>query len=337
MTRTTKLAALAAVLVVSAATVAALSGSAQESVYEKLTERDYSKHSIKRGQTLKTRCGSWTETLAYFDTEKPRLEDSRGKPILLLHGFTANKETWLKMVEPLGHEHRLVAVDLAGHGESPGAPDGRYTVRRQAERAHCAATHLELNLKENGYHVLGHSMGGAVAIEFAVAHSDEVRSLGLIASAGAAGQHTDRFHEKLDQGINPLIVASNWSGGRKLRYVTDSPLWTLLSLLANSFLTKDGLEKSELNTTIFGQLKEGDNLSYADLDSINRPTFILWGTEDRVLEPFWAGYCDARGSGALCRLSELKGVGHTPILEKPGKTATAYLDFLNSLPHSEFR
>lgn len=281
---------------------------------------------------LQLPCGSAEETLAYFDSGPPPV--ATGDPILLLHGFTGDKRNWLGMVRTLAKHHRLVAPDLAGHGKSSDAADGDYTFKRQAQRARCLIESLEPRIDK--YHVLGHSMGGAVAIELASLSPGEVLSLGLIAAAGAKDQHTDEvkdyLHGKIKPGVevNPLIVSEEWSGGEKLRFVTNERwLLKLAARACNDVLTDEALPKKDLFLRIFEDLKELETrepLTCADLDP-SRPTFFLYGARDRVLRPYWAS-CFSNSPPDSWVQERVPGVGHSPIIERPRRTARAYLMFL---------
>lgn len=305
--------------------------SALQWLYHCSFERDYARHSLRR-RKLQVSEGGAAETLAYFDSGPPRRRN--GEPILLLHGFGGDKRNWLRMAKRLSRRHRLVAVDLAGHGESSDAADGNYSFERQAQRARAVAASLGGGLAS--YHVLGHSMGGAVAIKLATLYPEQVLSVGLIASAGARGQHTDDvlgyLHRKTD-AVNPLIVSARWSGGGRLRFVTH-PRWhlRLVARLFDRAMTDEALHREGHFKGIFDYLENLETtqpLTCADLDR-DRPTFYLYGAEDRVLRPYWAE-CFASGAPDVWKIKRLGGVGHTPILERPKQTAELYLEFLHGL------
>jgi pimeloyl-ACP methyl ester carboxylesterase len=301
----------------------------RQCLYDWFFERGYTANSLEP-LTLKIPCGSSSETLGYFDSGSPRF--GSGEPILMLHGFGGDKRNWLGMVKWLSPHHRLVAVDLAGHGQSDAAADGKYGFERQAERARCLAASLEDKLDR--YHVLGHSMGGAVAIKLASLYPAEVLSLGLIAAAGARHQHTDTVMDYLTgTSVNPLIVSDDWSGGERLRFVTNCPwrLW-LVSRVFDKALTDEALASEDHFERIFEDLKarETDHpLTCEDLDR-DRPTFYLYGDKDRVLRPYWAG-CFSNGHPDSWVPMTMEGVGHTPFAEQAKKTAMTYLDFLQAV------
>ena len=309
---------------------AASGASLKRRLYDCYFERVFAKKKI--GELQLTR-GSESETLEYYDSGPPRR--GAGEPILLLHGFGGDKRNWRNMVGKLARHHRVVAPDLAGHGKSSDAAAASdYTFEAQAERARRLIEALEPRI--DSYHVLGHSMGGAVAIELAALDESKVLSLGLIAAAGAKCQHTDEvmdyLHRKTrpDEEINPLIVSEAWSGGDRLRFVTKKP-WRLkiIAWLFDGVMTKEALPRKKHYERIFFVLKELETKSPLTCDDLapTLPTFYLYGEEDRVLEPYWASCFTSSSPDSWVRKA-VPGVGHSPNVEWAKKTAHAYLEFL---------
>ena len=98
-------------------------------------------------------------------------------PLVLVHGAACNRRFWSQQVPRFSSAHRVVAVDLRGHGESD-APAERYTVRLFAEDL--ASTCKQLGMESPV--VIGHSLGGLVALDFASAYPDQVGAAVLIDS-----------------------------------------------------------------------------------------------------------------------------------------------------------
>ncbi len=309
------------------------SGYDQKLCYRTITRLGYRHQSLSE-RTLRLARESGTEQLAYFDAEPRGSDAPSSAPILLLHGFTADKETWLKVVGRLRRDHRVLALDLAGHGNSSDAADGDYRLAGQAERAHMLAAALKLGR----YHVLGHSMGGGVAVALALAHPGEVVSVGLLAPAAKGDPHTREFLRHLGgrvrpgPTINPLIVAENWSDGDRVRYVANGPWWLRLGSRLHSCLSRSSRERRQLQTLIFRQLTgEPPKPPFSDeeLAQIRQPAFVRWGTDDRVLQPavdFYENHLGGPVDGEVW-----PGFGHTLPFEAPKATARAYLAFLEGL------
>lgn len=108
----------------------------------------------------------------------------RGAPLLLLHGFTGSAETWASLADALGDDVATIAVDLPGHGRSSAPADpARYAIARTADDLARVLDALGVERAA----VLGYSMGGRVALRFALRHPDRVSALVLeSASPGIA-------------------------------------------------------------------------------------------------------------------------------------------------------
>lgn len=103
-----------------------------------------------------------------------------GVPVVFLHGFAGDGRQWSKQLRHVRTGHRALAVDLRGHGRSPRPLDGDYTVDSMA-----ADLARVLDDRRLGRFVMvGHSMGGAVAIEYAGRHPDRVAGLVAVAAPG---------------------------------------------------------------------------------------------------------------------------------------------------------
>ncbi|MBV9312087.1 MAG: alpha/beta hydrolase [Solirubrobacterales bacterium] len=109
--------------------------------------------------------------LAYDDT------GSGYPPVVFVHGAACNRRFWCQQVPRFSSAHRVVAVDLRGHGESD-APSERYTVRVFADDLAWTCTQLGIGSPV----VIGHSLGGLVALEFASAYPDHVAAAVVIDS-----------------------------------------------------------------------------------------------------------------------------------------------------------
>jgi pimeloyl-ACP methyl ester carboxylesterase len=110
-------------------------------------------------------------------------EAGQGIPLILLHGFPLDHTIWAPVVPLLKDHARVITPDLRGHGRSP-APEGEYSMREMADDVFDLYRRLNLDCAI----VVGHSMGGYVAIAFALAYPHYISALGLVASHAAADQ-----------------------------------------------------------------------------------------------------------------------------------------------------
>lgn len=310
--------ALKSSLIILTATLTANCTMFQKQAYLSSVKASYKIHSLTEKQV-----DLGSDQLAYFDTPEP---NTTSTPVFLIHGFTADKESWLMMVRRLKKNHRIIAVDVSGHGASSPAHDGDYSFARQAQRIHQLLK--QINVPQ--VHLLGHSMGGGIAMKFAALYPNHTASLGLIDSTGARYQETTTFHHTLTHIHNPLIVSKDWTAYDKIKHVTSKPVfqWTF-KLLANSYFTNRDTPLAPHYQTIYPVIST-DTISKVELQRITQPTFILWGAQDSIIKPEQASYYHRHIPGATSKVVMIKS-GHTPLLEKPHTTAQAYLNFLKQL------
>src|SRR5512133_3839444 len=108
-------------------------------------------------------------------------EHGQGTPVIFLHGFPFDHTIWKPIVPLLKNEARLILPDLRGFGKSP-VPDGVYTMRLQAEDIKQLMDKLAIEQAV----LVGHSMGGYVALSFAQAYPSRLLGLGLVATQASA-------------------------------------------------------------------------------------------------------------------------------------------------------
>nr|BAF40891.1 hypothetical protein [Shewanella hanedai] len=243
------------------------------------------------------------------------------KPILLmLHGFTANKDNWLQMSLFLKKKYRIIALDLLGHGESDAPLDADYCIEAQVKRVHLFVSEQKLA----PFHILGSSMGGQIAATYAALFPEEILSVTLFDNAGIDSPiKSDMFQDLASNRPNPLIDCTNpieyfnytfYKSG----LIPKSLKQTHLALQAH---------KKQLHHKIFADFHNNDLLPY--LDKIQVPVLIVWGEEDRIL--------DKSALDKICPLLSnvqvvlLKNIGHLPMVEVPKKSAALFNKFVKQL------
>lgn len=104
-------------------------------------------------------------------------EVGKGKTVVLLHGFLENSFMWIEIVAELSKKYRIVSIDLLGHGETENL-GYVHTMEMQAEMVKAVLNHLRLRK----YVLIGHSMGGYVALAFAKLFPQNVKGISLMNS-----------------------------------------------------------------------------------------------------------------------------------------------------------
>lgn len=246
------------------------------------------------------------------------LEGGTGEPLMLLHGFGANKDNFVRVAKYLTPRYRVVIPDLAGFGESAKPPRADYSPRAQAERLRLLAR--ELGMPK--LHLGGNSMGGHIALTYAALYPGDVKSLWLLAPGGVWSAPPSEMRRRIEGSArNPMIVHDEEEFAQLVAGVTAAPLPIPRRFL--DVLAQERIRNRELEERIFRQLAE-DSVE-PRVRGLATPALIVWGAQDRVLHPGSAGILNM-----LLTRSEvvlMQGVGHLPMFEQPERAAMDYLAF----------
>lgn len=243
-----------------------------------------------------------------------------GEPLLLIHGIGHRWQAWQPVLDRLAEVHDVIALDLPGFGESP-VPSGGMPADLAATAGLLPGLLAGLGVERP--HVAGNSLGGAIALELAVA--------GLVASVTAlspAGFFT-RAERRRAILILATLRANTYLPAPVLRTLLRSPAVRAASfapLLAHpTRLTPDRALGDAL------ALRRGRGFRpvaraarrYQFTGTPAVPVTVAWGTQDRVLPPRQAERARARLPGA--RHVALPGCGHVPMSDDPGLVASVIL------------
>ena len=229
-----------------------------------------------------------------------------GLPLVLLHGFTADSQSWAPLEKALPGQ-ALIRIDLASHGRSPR--------RRVADFPALARMVVEAfdAMGEDRVHLLGHSLGGALALALADIRPRQIASLSLIAPAGLGpeidaealtGITRATRAESLAPWLRRLTATpeaiSDDYARAAMRQRSDPALRAAQGAMADA-LFPDGTQDFDLRPA---------------LGRIEAPTALIWGRQDQILP--WRQATAAPGDFALHLLA---GAGHVPQIECPDRVA----------------
>jgi pimeloyl-ACP methyl ester carboxylesterase len=250
------------------------------------------------------------------------LEGGRGAPLVLLHGFGANKDSFTRVAKYLTPHYRVIIPDQLGFGESSRPARADYSPRAQAARLHALARKLGVSK----LHLGGNSMGGHVALTYAATYPKEVLSLWLLNAAGVWSAPPSELRKRIAEGgDNPMIVQDEDEFAELVSLVTARPLMIPRPFL--DVLAQERIRNFALEERIFRQLA-ADSVEER-IRGLAVPTLIVWGQQDRVLHPASAGILQmllVRSEVAMMR-----EVGHLPMVEGPEACALEYLRFRSKL------
>ncbi|PSK93690.1 pimeloyl-ACP methyl ester carboxylesterase [Murinocardiopsis flavida] len=235
--------------------------------------------------------------------------------LLLIHGSASSARSWAPMVPLLAGSHRVIRIDLLGHGRSAKPADRGYAIPDQARRAAAALDRLGV---EHAV-VVGHSSGGVVATALAEDRPDLVTALALVNT----GPSLDAFIPSEAAVIDPV----QWPPSDEQIRRFASTGFSRAGYRVPDELLDDVRDMTyhSLTTTMRGTVAYLEQRALPDrLAVLGKPLLVVFGADDRRWRASSAA--DYRAvPGAEVEL--LPGLGHSPLLEDPPRTAAPLLVF----------
>jgi pimeloyl-ACP methyl ester carboxylesterase len=250
------------------------------------------------------------------------LDGGQGEPLMLLHGFGADKDNFVRVARFLTSRYRVIAPDHIGFGESARPADADYAPLAQAERLHRFALALGIGR----LHLGGSSMGGHIAITYAALYPTEVASLWLLDPSGVWSAPTSEAQKILSEtGRNRLLARNEDEFAQLLAFVMNDPPFIPRPML--NVLARERMKNLALEERIFKAIRADSVEKRANGMSI--PTLIVWGDKDRTLHVATADILHQFMSRS--QVIVMRGVGHLPMIERPQQAAEDYLAFRESM------
>ena len=250
------------------------------------------------------------------------LEGGTGAPLVLVHGFGADKDNFTRVARYLVPHYRVIVPDLVGFGESSHLADVDYHYSAQAQRLHAFVEALGLARVDLG----GNSMGGGIVMSLAAQHPRSVASLWLIDCAGIAEAPPSELARIITTtGTNPLMITKESDFPAFLKFVMSDPPWIPGSVM--DVLARERIANQDLERKVFQQIAT-DSVSGA-VKGLQTPTLIVWGAEDRALSVGTVPVLQALLPNAQAVV--MPHVGHAPMIERPKETAEDYVRFRERL------
>jgi pimeloyl-ACP methyl ester carboxylesterase len=257
-----------------------------------------------------------------------------GPVVVLLHGIASTADTWAPVVDALAVHHTVLAPDLLGHGASA-KPRGDYSLGAYA----CGVRDLVTALGVERATVVGHSLGGGIAMQFAYQFPERVERLVLIASGG------------LGREVHPILRAATLPGSELVLALLGGGWVRAAGGAVGAAMARVGLRTGEdlagVATGIASLGEAGARSAFvhtarAALDAGGQrvsatdrlylaaalPTLIVWGERDPII-PVAHGRA-AHDAIPGSRLEVFAGAGHFPHREDPLRFVSALEDFLRS-------
>ena len=257
-----------------------------------------------------------------------------GPVLLLLHGITNSSETWEPAVDALAQDFRVIAPDLLGHGHSA-TPRGDYSLGAHASGVRDLLSALDIPRVT----VVGHSLGGGVAMQFAYQFPERCERLVLVSSGGLGKEVHLLLRAAALPGADwvlPMLTSRGARGvgqgiGAVLRLGRIKP-GDDIGVLASGFASLDtaGSRSAFLHTVRSVIDSQGQRVSAVDRLHLAAvlPTLIVWGEEDSIIPPAHGRAAHEAMPGS--RLEIFPGAGHLPHHHDPERFAATLADFCAS-------
>jgi pimeloyl-ACP methyl ester carboxylesterase len=268
-----------------------------------------------------TEAGGRIMSLPGGDLEVVEEGPRSASPIVLVHCFTCAINWWDGMIPILARDHRVIAVDLLGHGGSE-KPSSGYSIENQADLVAQVLGRLGVRDAE----VVGHSLGGPISVALAERSPQLVDRLVVIDSVPNSSYGDVGFIGELP--FKPVIGQTLW------RIKPDFSIKNGLEVaFAPGFEVPDAFVEDVKRMT-YGSYT-GSHDAYDDYTgekalperaaATGKPTLALMGAEEQIASDPSAALAAYREAGAKTKL--IQGAGHSPNVEKPAETAALVLAF----------
>ena len=281
------------------------------------------------------------EAIVHGHALRYRTAGRDGPVLVLVHGITSSSRTWEPVLDALGRSHRVIAPDLLGHGESA-KPRGDYSLGAYAS----GVRDLLAVLGHERATIVGHSLGGGVAMQFAYQFPEWLERLVLVSSGG------------LGRDVSVLLRAATLPGSELVLPLLSTPPARVAGGLAGRVLRRTGrrtahdLEEMARGIASFaasdtrqaflhtarsvigpgGQRVSARDRLYLSADV---PSLIVWGDRDPIMPVRHgeAAHADMPGS----RLEVFAGAGHFPHGAEPERFAALVTEFIAATEPADLR
>ena len=283
---------------------------------------DFLIRSLRKSASLKIKTAlltigeiSYLDNIDYFKKGKDTL--------VLIHGLGADKDTWLQLAKYLTKNYRIIALDLPGHGLSTQDFSINYSVEVQAQ----CINELLRTLKIQQVHMIGSSMGGAIATKLTYMHPEIVSSLILIDSYGVFKTPSYVYKLADELGYNPMLEINTKDDYKKMMSLAMIKPPFIPGFMLD-VLAEDMKERVEINKKIFNDT-DADNDQTPILSKIKKPSLVIWGAQDKVLHVDNAEVFNKELQNCLTVIIE--ETGHVSMVEKPKVVAKYVTNFIHEI------
>jgi 4,5:9,10-diseco-3-hydroxy-5,9,17-trioxoandrosta-1(10),2-diene-4-oate hydrolase len=253
-----------------------------------------------------------------------------GSPVILIHGLGASADIWMKNIDILAQRHRVYVPDVVGFGLSE-KPEDLRTPFYFTQFINEFMTSLEIKRAV----LIGHSLGGGIALQYTIQHPDKVEKL-VVADGAGLGREVIYTLKLMSLPLIGELMSYPTRFGVSMFFklavrnpgiITDNIIDTYYDLFRLPGARRFLLQVVRSIVTLQGGRKDLLRPVLANLHTITAPTLIVWGRQDRVL-PLKHAYV-AREHIPNAKLHIIENCGHITNLECPDEfndVVTCFLD-----------
>lgn len=245
-------------------------------------------------------------------------EFGQGSPVVILHGLFGFSDNWQTIAKALADHHLVITPDLRNHGRSPHVPTHTYPEM---------ADDLQVFLEQHWVFktaLVGHSMGGKVAMQFALHHPDMVERLVVvdIAPGPAEDNHGHVFRALLDLDLSRIATRQEAEAWLEPR-VPD--FGTRQFLLKNITRNADGTFAWKMNLPVLWEAYP-DILAGVQGEPFDKPTLFIRGSRSNYVQD--EDFPQIRHLFPLAQVVTIEGAGHWVHADKPAELLAVLREFL---------
>lgn len=260
----------------------------------------------------------------------------KGPALLLLHGIGNNCHTWGGVIDRLAPTHTVIAPDLLGHGASD-KPRGDYSIAAYANGMRDLLTVLDIERAT----VVGHSLGGGIALQFAYQFPERCERLAVVGSGGLGPELSAGLRAAALPGAELVLTALTGLSGplrlgfQALERIGDLGGWRRLRDLAEAGDALLALKDVEARRAFLRTLRGVVDARGQAVTALDRlyladaiPMLVVWGGRDPIVPARHAE--TVRGLVPSARIEVFREAGHWPHLDEADRFASVLLDFIAS-------
>jgi pimeloyl-ACP methyl ester carboxylesterase len=259
-----------------------------------------------------------------------------GPALLLLHGIGNNCQTWAGVIDRLAETHTVIAPDLLGHGRSD-KPRGDYSIAAYANGMRDLLSVLDIEQAT----VVGHSLGGGIALQFAYQFPERCQRLALVGSGGLGPELSAGLRAATLPGAELVLTALAGISGplrvglQVLERAGRTTGWRRVGDFAEAGDALLALRDVEARRAFLRTLRgvvdaRGQAVTALDrlylADSI--PMLVVWGSRDPIVPALHAE--TVRSLVPSARVEVFDSAGHWPHLDEPDRFCDVLLDFIET-------